>query len=313
MESAEYMIEDDNEDKIELIDLTEEGDSSKQKLKKGSSKVIDYMFQRQKGQSNKPLNLSSIGTDQFTPKRFFYTTHSELHIGSCEFIKAGLDGESVVGLWEGNQYDGIVYKLQIKLNSSCSSRYADAPVKTIASLKRIGPYFVQTRIADMTDTYFGNQNCVLYVGKKRVVTPGLSSSVACTFACTSPTNGKQYMLASRQVTCCSGCRYDNMFGVGTTEGIIIYKDEFVAYSDEYNEKINSMELSRYGNVVYCGCDSAHLIVYDLRNESPVCYKPPMDGLNDLGISNIKLLSNENELIVSTFGGGLGKVSYRVGC
>ncbi|XP_035225961.1 uncharacterized protein LOC118198406 [Stegodyphus dumicola] len=272
-----------------------------------SKNVLRLLSSREKGaasSSNFISDLSTMKARELSLTNFFFTSNSSTHITDCEFIRGSRDGKSIIGLWKGDHYDAIIYRLTFEFSSKYENSDKIPPI--VKSVGKVGPFFALTRVRDMCDARFRQQNCVLYVGNRfneRSVMEG--STVLCNFTNDSYTYGRQY-ISKRDILSCAGNAHGELFATGTEQGCYIFDDDRFTYKARLPGNVRSIEFNDSGKMLFCGVDTAGLTVFDLRE--PPCNRRTVrvNRFGPVGVSETKLLSGEKTMIVSGIDGSLSK-------
>ncbi|KAF8771006.1 DDB1- and CUL4-associated factor 4 like protein [Argiope bruennichi] len=275
------------------------------------SNILELISEQRTG--NKPnyvfnSNMAALKNSRLKSTNCLNTVHPELHVSDCEYIRSGQDGRSILGVWKGDQYDTILYKLILNLSPRESSVEDDTP-SFIKSIKHMGPFFSRTDIKDICDTNYRNMNHVLYVGSysnEDFITH--SSVVLCSFINSSAIAGRQFVSLKELLSCCGSFNGD-VYATGSEEGVIIYQDQEAIFHNHSMGRINSLEFNSSGNILYCGVNNVGIIIIDRRvPQMENCIV--QDRKYSSGILEIKLFSNENSMIVSDTDGNLRQIDLR---
>ncbi|GIY91363.1 WD_REPEATS_REGION domain-containing protein [Caerostris extrusa] len=247
--------------------------------------------------------------DQFKSCKLFLSTHQNYIFQNVNLSNWGLNGRSIIGLWHGNEYNAILYKLELNFTPRSSSVEDDSP-NFIHSVKKVGPFFSRSIIRDMCDTIFNGQEHVLYVGvESNFNSVKQNIAVLCRLTNHTSTNGKKYTYLKR-LLCCCGCRNDNIFAAGTVSGIFVFANEEFTQIRDYGQKVRCTEFNSIGNILYCGIDNRGLVMYDRREDPWKCNDVKINNMNLENITSTKLLSGENAIIVSCLDGTLTQIDLR---
>ncbi|CAL1292115.1 unnamed protein product [Larinioides sclopetarius] len=277
--------------------------------KSRKSNVLELVSEQRNG--NKPnsvfnSNIIALKTNKLKSTNFFTTVHPEVHVSDCEYIRSGQDGRCILGVWKGDAYDSILYKLALNLSPRGSSVEDDTP-NFLKSIEHIGPFFSRSDIKDMCETNCNNQKYELYVGSDNENFMKRSSAVLCSFT-NSATTGRQY-ISLRELLCCCGSQAGDVFATGSEKGVFIYQDQEFIFHNQYIGRVNSVEFNSIGNILYCGINNSGITIFD-RREAP-WKNSKIEIMNySSGISETKLLSNENNMVVSGFDGSLSQIDLR---
>ncbi|GBM57476.1 hypothetical protein AVEN_104542-1 [Araneus ventricosus] len=294
-----------------VIKMSDLKSSSSLNKKTWKSNILELISEHRSG--NKPnsvfnSNMIALKTNRLKSTNFFSTVHPEVHVSDCEYIRTGQDGRCILGVWKGDQYDAILYKLDLNLSPRGSSVEDDTP-SFLKSIEHIGPFFSKSDIKDICDTNCNNQKYVLYVGSyynEDFIKQ--SSAVLCSFTNSSATTGKQY-ISLRELLCCCGSQNGDVFATGSEEGVFIYQDQEFIFHNQYIGKVNSVEFNSTGNILYCGINNSGITIFD-RREAPWKNSTIQIMNYSSGISETKLFSNGNNMVVSGFDGSLSQIDLR---
>ncbi|XP_054716950.1 uncharacterized protein LOC129226372 [Uloborus diversus] len=268
--------------------------------------VINLLTRRSIGSNVRFMSdFISLKAKQLSITNFFSTADSGIHITDCEFIRGAQNGLSLIGLWKGDPQDSVIYRLSFTFNSRYS--YSDESSSIVKSLDKIGPFFALTRVKDMCDARFRQQNCVLYVGNRFNDRSGIEgSTVLCNFSNNIYTYGRQY-ISKRDILSCAGSQLGDLFATGTEQGCYIFDDDRFTYKARLPGNVRSIEFNKTGEMLFCGVDTAGLTVFDLREPPWNRRTVRVNRFGPVGVSETKLLSDEKTMIISGSDGSLSKI------
>ncbi|PRD19878.1 UNVERIFIED_CONTAM: hypothetical protein NCL1_56151 [Trichonephila clavipes] len=243
-------------------------------------------------------------------KRFKFTPRPGLQISECEFIRNGLNSDSIVGIWSGAQYDAILCKIKLNLQPRCTCTENEEVQCFVEDHEQVGPFYSRHDIQDIRETFFRDNNYVMYVGNNNRLDSERRHSVLL-YDANGNSTGLQYLTA-RELFCCNGNRNGHTFAVGAEDGVFVYNSGELTLYNKDIYRVNSVEFNCAGNVLYCGIEEPVLAMYDLREYPTNCNYMRISGLCPKGIIDSHLFANENNMLISGFDGSLSQIDLRMG-
>ncbi|GFY42961.1 uncharacterized protein TNIN_292531 [Trichonephila inaurata madagascariensis] len=273
------------------------------------SNMIKFLSGHEIGNKSSEIFSSGMLTwnsRRMNTKRFKITAQPEIQISECEFIRNGLNSHSIVGMWSGAQYDAILYKIELNLQSRCTCTENEVQC-IVKDFELVGPFYSRYDIRDIRETFFRDNNYVLYIGSNNKPDSERRHSVML-YHSNGNTTGMQYLTA-RELYCCNGNQNGHTFAAGAEEGVFVYHSGDLKLYNDLN-RVNSVEFNRAGNVLYCGIEKPALAMYDLREYPTICHYLNISGLCTMGMVDSHLLANENNMLISGFDGSLSQIDLR---
>lgn len=228
----------------------------------------------------------------------------------CKILR-NADNGCLIGVWQKNMdpasRHSYTYHMKFEYNEPLSNYKEDISCPIVSNLSCLGPYFKRMDVTDACERTVGEHSYLLYVGNTAVsggrVVLNINNNESNSEDCFPEV---VWHLPKCLWSCASSSQ--GLYAAGTENSFIIFNHTCDLVNElNLHTNVLALDFNKDGNLLYCGTKDRLFICDTRQNVGTNEGRHQCISVSQNGTKEIKVLSDENTVIVTETNGTLWKV------